>query len=78
MLLTFLPPALLYLIFPNGLIPGIGGATVRHHLGGNNSCCTGNQSPQKLPESDVHGLGRQSSSGDCHSLWRDRHCLLVR
>lgn len=52
--------------------------TVRHHLGGNNSCCTGNQSPQEVSQSDVHGLGRQSYSGDCHSLWHNRNFMLVR
>lgn len=78
-LLTFLPPALLYLIFPNGFIYGIGGLkAVRHHLGGHYSRSACNQSSQEVSQSDVHGLGRQSYSGDCHSLWYNRNFMLVR
>ncbi|MGC6745898.1 aromatic amino acid transport family protein [Escherichia coli] len=73
-LLTFLPPALLYLIFPNGFyLRDRRCRAVRHHLGGGHysrSAC--NQSSQEVSQSDVHGLGRQSYSGDCHSLWYNR------
>ena len=58
-LLTFLPPALLYLIFPNGFIYRDRRCrTVRHHLGGHYSRSAGNQSSQEVSQSDVHGLGR--------------------
>lgn len=52
--------------------------TVRHYLGGHYSRSAGNQSSQKVSQSDVHGLGRQSYSGDCHSLWYNRNFVLVR
>lgn len=78
-LLTFLPPALLYLIFPNGFIYGIGGAGL---------CATiwaviipavlAIKARKEVSQSDVHGLGRQSYSGDCHSLWYNRNFMLVR
>ena len=76
-LLTFLPPALLYL--PERLyLRDRRCRAVRHHLGGHYSRSACNQSSQEVSQSDVHGLGRQSYSGDCHSLWYNRNFMLVR
>ncbi len=77
-LLTFLPPALLYLISRTALFTGWRCRAVRHHLGGHYSRSACNQSSQEVSQSDVHGLGRQSYSGDCHSLWYNRDFVLVR
>ena len=69
----------LVLLYPAGIdmylvgLPRIAADLNAHY---SRSAC--NQSSQEVSQSDVHGLGRQSYSGDCHSLWYNRDFVLVR